>query len=56
MYKENTILVEPWTPGARKDRWLLECINIADQLRISSPTDVRKVLHSIIDIQRQYRR
>jgi len=43
-YRENTIHVEPWTGGLRKDIWLKECLKILNQLRYSNPKDVRKVL------------
>jgi diketogulonate reductase-like aldo/keto reductase len=57
MYKENTILVEAWTPFGhqrKKDLWLNECVKIVEQLRISNPPDIRKVLRSVIDIHLKY--
>ena len=40
MYKENTILIDPWTPfstGRKNDKGLLMCLNIFEQLRYSNP-------------------
>ena len=53
-YRENTIRVEPWTGGLRKDTWLKECLKILNQLRYSNPKDVRKVLPQIFEMHMNY--
>lgn len=53
----DTIKIPSWTPSLqrKKDKSLLDVIQIMEQLRIMKSKDLRQDLPSLVDIQHHYK-